>query len=360
MIDYSNYSAFWFVPSVTDASAEVFLSTEVGQYQPYDGVDVYNNNGGSLVCLKNDEVLTGIHDIRISGNGGIKHIQAQTYEDSLDVLNGRLEWMDGVTSLFLYLDSVDVNNSQALFAPSFGVLGDVSKRCDTERFGPDAFFPIKPDIKSIVGLRIFFSITGTAHILIIDTRELGSLSRLNKEKIITTESYSISGAIKNILEWREASTSTWGNTEKPAIVADYFLRSLGVSNIALQDIWETENPTYLGRFMSGEEDYSVETVESGILPESLKNDILSVLRYKTLSSLTKHHPNPPLIDQDILTQEQTTIDAAVYDFLVTRGIDYSTLSPRLLRDTIRYGLDNLRPTVEDVETIERFIGYANS
>jgi hypothetical protein len=360
MIDYSIYSAFWYVPSITQASAEIFASTSETMYEPFAGVDIYDNNGGSLVCLKNDEILNGVHNLRISGNGGVFHVQYQTYEDSLDIIEGRPDWMSDITSLFLYLDSVNVSDSTALFAPSFGVLGDVSKRCDAERFGPDAFFEIKPDIKSIVGLRIFMSITGTAHILIIDTRELGSNSRLNKEKIITTESYSITGAVKNILEWNEASLEPWNNTEKPAIIAKTFLESLGFSETTLSDVWEIENPTYMGRFMFGEQDYSNETIESGILPVSLKNDITSTFRYKTLSALVKHHPAPPLIEEDFLTQEKTQIDSAVYSFLVNNGVNIESFTPRSLRDGVRYGFSELKPTQQDVENIERFVGYAHN
>jgi hypothetical protein len=359
MIDYSSYSAFWYVSGIVNATAEVFLSTSENSYELFDGVDIYENNGGSLICLKNDDVLTGVHDIRISGDGGVVFVQAQTYEDSLDVIYGRLPWMEDITSLFLYLDSVDVNNSEALFAPSFGVLGDVSKRCDVERFGPDAFFPISPDIRSIVGLRIFLSITGLAHILIIDTRELGNASRINKERIITTESFSITASIKNVLEWREVSEEPWNNLEKPALVAHQLLENLGIRTETLNEVWDVENPTYMGRFLSGEQDFSEINTESGILPESLKTDLLSVFRYKTLSSLVQKHPNPPVIDESVLNNEKNAIDSAVYEFLTNNGVDTSNSSARQIRDGIHYGFSGLKPTKQDVENIEKYVGYAH-
>jgi hypothetical protein len=360
MSDYSLYKGFWFVPSITSAKVETFSSLSESNYELFNNVDIFEIDGGSLICLQNDVSLNGIHDLRVSGQGGEVFIQSQTYENGLDILEGRPTWMFGVTPIFQFLDSVNVNVNKTLFPPELGAIGDFSQRCDTGKYGPDAFFDFTPNaIISIMGVRVFMSITGMAHILIIDAKEMTDYTRVHSEKMITTETYSISGAIKNILEWKESFNEPWSNRDRPALIANDFLNLLGISQQAQKDVWETESLTYLGRFMSGETDYSEKTVESGIIPHSLKKDVLRVLRYKTLSSLSMHHPDAPPIDNDLLSQEKKYINEEVYRFVINNNIDTSIFNARSLRDSVRWGLDGFKVSHNEIELLEKYVGYSH-
>ena len=356
MIDTSKYDSYSFVPGASGGVVKIYTSEG---YIPYSEAETFDISGGLLVCFTADMSSPGVTDLVVFHGDNQSVIQTTAFESVLDTFGLAPNINPNIDTYYAYSNSVEI----ARLLPTMtgpALIEDTSTRCDYNNFGPGAFYQTESVFEKFHGYRNFLSITGVAHILRLDVEGVNSSNRVNRNQTITVQTRTVGGAVKNLMEWSMISSSPWNNQEPPAIKAAEMIDRLNISQDCLNEVWDLEPYSYLGRYLCGETDYMQHTEESGVLPESLESYLKSVYRYQTLSALVKNHPHPPEIEDSVLAEEKTPIESLLFSFLSKYGFAYEFISPSEMLAMLRSGFmpDAQENRGQAISALERYIAYA--
>ena len=289
--------------------------------------DVFVSDVASLICFKKlNTSIQGKHDFLVSNGTDSFLVQVLHYENAKDIISGEKSYP---YSIYTYLNSINITpesiSNDGIQNPDhyFNSETIYSQRCDRESWGPRTFYELTSGYV-FAKVRLVLSVSGVAHIIRIDTNDT-EIKNIDS-RAGNAAARSLRGILKTVNEWSLCVGEPFNNTELPALKSQPFINGLGMPqdclNEAITGCPDMRVVQYLTNttvpYGDTEEDYSV--------PDSLQEYLLSVFRYKTLSSLVKNNPYGILlgIDESIINEEKLNIETAIYSFLTSNGIDAET------------------------------------
>lgn len=349
-----DYQFFALCPIGWVSSVSTYSS---GGYEEYEACDVYASDDYSLLCFKpTASGATVKHDFLASRGDESCIIQATNYESVTDVISGERLYPH---SFYTYTDSV---YSGDIAIDSFEDAehhsnGKSLGHCYEEWWGPRTFYEVTTGY-NIINFRTILSLTGTAHIVRMDTKD-GIQNR--SSRAINCTGHSLRGVIKSVYEWLQVSEEPFLNTEKPAVKASAFLNGIGISGQILSDALSESPDMRVIQYLTNTTIPIEDLEENHSVPASLSAHLRSVYRYRTLASLVMHHPNGNIleVEQDIIDEQKSAIENSLYSFMAFNSIDTDTLEKidyRAIVESIPINMSNIE--IEKLlELCEAYNGY---
>lgn len=147
----------------------------------------------------------------------------------------------------------ELNNSGFIFTnsavvPSF----DNQWRCDAGEYGVELFADplgdstvfIPDTIGGVIVYEQILSVNGVAHLIYVEIRNLKQTELMNNS-ITPFATYSLSEALKLIIEWSQTSQEPFNNTEPIALKAFEFTQKLGISEVLVLNQPDMQVAEYL-------------------------------------------------------------------------------------------------------------------
>jgi len=312
-IEEQNYFGF-----VGYHSAEITITALApdGEFEYLD-FEAYSHTQGTLIKFnKLPEFGYTPWSMKIIGSSGEEEpMQWVNYEDSFDI------WENRETEPHSFLSFM---KSQDMRATLNHRVVDVSRRCDSNMFGPAVgYFPqdgIKPtsmDLEVIKNynaalFRPVVNVSGIAHITNINFRGIGMTWR--NWPIVTLSAKTLSGCLRQVIEWRDLRVAGLSN-DQIAIDALNFVEQLKITQEMIDELKQTEVRMPVERFMLGYGNPRHGFSETGILPESIKALFAKQVVYRTLSTLETKHPLHPQFSSEIKTTEKQRQQNYIIEFV---------------------------------------------
>ena len=200
-----------------------------------------------------------------------------------------------------------------------------SQRCDLESWGPFPFYDVISGYV-FVKVRLVLSLSGVAHIIRIDTNDTDVKN--TESRAGNTAARSLRGILKTLNEWSLCVGEPFNNTELPAVKANPFIQALGIAQETMDETISGSPDMRVVQYLTSTTVPYGDTEENYSVPDSLQEYLLSVFRYKTLSSLIKNNIYGVLlgIDESIIHAEKLGIETTIYSFLISNGINPETVN----------------------------------
>jgi hypothetical protein len=173
---------------------------------------------------------------------------------------------------------------------------------------------------------LVLSLSGVAHIIRIDTNDTDVKN--TESRAGNTAARSLRGILKTLNEWSLCVGEPFNNTELPAVKANPFIQALGIAQETMDETISGSPDMRVVQYLTSTTVPYGDTEENYSVPDSLQEYLLSVFRYKTLSSLIKNNIYGVLlgIDESIIHAEKLGIETTIYSFLISNGINPETVN----------------------------------
>lgn len=294
--------------SLVPASSTVSISylTPSGSVE-YTDFECYEHSAGTIIKFnsvlpENLPATPWTLNVALDNSNSILHWG--TYEENYDAW----ENIDRNPHVFYaFMESVDT-----------GVTGEElivtaqESRCDLGSYGPRGYREVTDGIKpTVADLALFaktsssdyrpvFGINGTAYIVYSHVHGINMSWR--NWPLVTFVGKTLSGAVKQLCEWK-ALYDAGAVSEKYAHDASKFIENLGITEEMIEELSQTEVMMPTERFMRGYGNPRHGFTETGVFPSSIRNLLMSQLRYRTLTVLETKHPLHPNVDQTLKDKE---------------------------------------------------------
>lgn len=355
----SDYEWFAATPITGEVTVSVFSSTGYVEY-PY--CDVFVSDAASLICFKKiNTSIQGKHDFLVSNGTDSFLVQVLNYENAKDIISGEKSYP---YSIYTYLNSINITpesiSNAGIQNPDHYFNSETidSQRCDLESWGPFPFYDVTSGYV-FAKVRLVFSLSGVAHIIRIDTND--TEVKNTDSRAGNAAARSLRGILKTVNEWSLCVGEPFNNTELPAIKAYPFMQALGIPQATMDETIAGSPDMRVFQYLTNTTVPYGETEENYSVPESLQEYMLSVFRYKTLSSLIKNNIYGVLlgIDESIIHAEKLRIETTIYSFLTSNGINPETVDLQnpvaIVNSVIDTNSEVSKP--QFVNACEAYLGY---
>jgi hypothetical protein len=318
----SDYEWFAAAPITGDITISVYSSNG---YVEYSYCDVFSSDTVSLVCFKKvDASAPNKHNFLVSNGTESFLIQSLNYENAKDIISGE---KSSPYSIYTYLNSINITpegiSGTGVENPDHYHESKPMERCDIESWGPFPFYDVVSGY-SFTKMRIVFSLSGVAHILRIDSDDTEVKNQ--ESRAGNAAARSLRGIFKTINEWELCAGEPFNNNELPALKAHSFIEGLRIPQSVITETISGSPDMRVVQYLTNTTVPYGETEENYSVPESLQEYMLSVFRYKTISSLIKNNPYGSLlgISEETVNSEKLAIETLIYSFLTDNGINAET------------------------------------
>ena len=353
----SDYEWFAATPITGEVTVSVFSSTGYIEY-PY--CDVFVSDAASLICFKKiNTSAPNKHNFLVSNGTESFLIQSLNYENAKDIISGE---KSSPYSIYTYLNSINITPEgiagTGVKNPDHYHESKPMERCDIESWGPFPFYDVVSGY-SFTKMRIVFSLSGVAHILRIDSDDTEVKNQ--ESRAGNAAARSLRGIFKTINEWELCVGEPFNNNELPALKAHSFIEGLGIPQDVISEAISSSPDMRVFQYLTNTTVPYGETEENYSVPESLQEYMLSVFRYKTLSSLIKNNIYGVLlgIDESIIHAEKLRIETTIYSFLTSNGINPETVDLQnpvaIVNSVIDTNSEVSKP--QFVNACEAYLGY---
>lgn len=233
-------------------------------------------------------------------------LQWPTYEEDYDTWENIERTQHSFIAFMRSADMGAHNKNSTLIDPE--------TRCDNNGYGPLPYSTtdgIKPTVmdfnfaaKMTAGrdTRPIISVNGSFHINTMYAHGINQSWR--NWPMVTLVAKTLSGAIRQLAAWKDLYLAGI-STDDFARDADYFFEVFGITDSMIEELKETEVVMPTERFFLGYGNPRHGFTETGVLPDSIKNQLTKNIRYRTLSVLEKKHPSKPAISSILKEQERS-------------------------------------------------------
>jgi hypothetical protein len=347
-IDINLYGSYA-ITSFTE-SINIYTIHPEGEFEFFD-YELFSLGDKTLIAFTSFDFSKSDNLYKIVSNNNIERIDFQTYEAIIDVID---EDYEKEKNLFLLMNSVPVQ--QKIQEGSFVSVVDLDKRCDINTFGAmafvdtsDGFSPAIVDYSimtadNITGAAVMINYPGSAVIMKISGNNFPESSYKDWPSVVGT-CKTLTGAIRLIIEWSEATESPWNSQEEIAIKSKDLLEKLEVPEDIINEILNFQTPMPVEMFLSGDPNPRKSIDEKVELPPLFKKWYMSRLRYKSLNTLVKYFPDNIEIPLSILNQEKSKYEQIIFEFCLLNNIDYTNNSAKKILDLLNNN-SNFRFTFE--------------
>lgn len=337
----------------TDTQCYAFLSPtqniSIYSKQPNGDIEItdfeaFSVSGGTLIVFDNyfDHQFKYCYTA-VLDNGIEQTFQGHTLEsintEMFDI--GR----EKPHKFFALFDSVDINVNPAEVIKN-------KDRCDIGVYAPRGFLlndgiketSYDPEVFKAANYKNFqpiLSLNGVLHIFVQEIWPINMTWR--NWPIVTGVSKTLSGAFKLMSEWAYLYDNGMSE-EKIAHNSSAFIKEIGITPEMISELNEIQVDMPVFRFINGYGDARHGFSEVNQLPESINNLIKSQVMYMSLASLSKHHPEHPVFDEELKKTEleETMKNIYSYSLIAFPTIDPSDVSFEDLFESL-YGEDNKIP-----------------
>lgn len=295
---------FAFVPKTLGIS--IFYDTPGGSIE-YEDFSAFSHPAGTILRFENTDQHNNVTpwSMRIVLDDSEQTLQWTTYEDHYDMW----ENIDRSPHRFYgFLESVDVGG----FDQSKTVV-KLESRCDYGAYGPMPYHSVTDGIhKTVLDPEFAVKVTAGNSSPAISINGVGHITSLYAHGInmswrnwpvVTFVGKTLSGLIKQLSEWKYIYELEMDNNNYSKDASE-FLEKLGITSEMIKELEQTEVMMPTERFIRGYGDPRHGFSETGILPGSIKSQLMRNIRYKTLSMLEERHPDHPSVHEALKEEER--------------------------------------------------------
>jgi len=274
----------------------------------YTDFEAFSHPNGTIIRFENTDQHNNVTpwSMRVILDNSEQTLQWTSYEDHDDMW----ENINRTPHRFYgFLESVDVGE----FDQSKTVV-KLDGRCDYGAYGPMPYHSVTDGIhKTVLDPEFAVKVTPGNSSPAISINGLGHITSFYAHGInmswrnwpvVTFVGKTLSGLIKQLSEWKYIYELGMDNN-KYSKDASEFLDRLGITGEMIKQLEQTEVMMPTERFIRGYGNPRHGFTETGVLPDSIKNQLMRNIRYKTLSVLEKKHPAKPAISSLLKEQERS-------------------------------------------------------
>lgn len=198
--------------------------------------------------------------------------------------------------------------------PSF----DDQWRCDAGLYGVELFadplgdstIAVPDTADAIIVYEPVLSINGVAHLVYIERENKNNKTQLMNNSITPFATYSLSEALKLIIEWSQTSQEPFNNTEPIALKALQFVQELGIPEILVRN----QPDMQVAEYLKGNTDARKRPTDVVPANEYLLNFVKTKMAYMSLAGLLSCYPQYEQYDS-VGNESQRDIESANNEFL---------------------------------------------
>ena len=294
---------FYMLDNITDESVKLFRRTPAGD-EEFTSYDLHRMPDGKLlIAFHHYWSMQTVHSFVAICGGEEEYVSAIPFERISKYYKYGQNGLDN--GGFIFMNSATV--------PSF----DDQWRCDAGLYGVELFADPLGDSKiaipntadALIAYEPILSINGVAHLVYIERENKNNKTELMNNSITPFATYSLSEALKLIIEWSQISQEPFNNTEPIALKAFEFIRQLGIPEILVQN----QPDMQIAEYLKGNTNARKRPTDVVIANEYLLNFIKRKMAHMSLASLISCYPQYEQYDS-IGNETQKDIESAENEF----------------------------------------------
>ena len=320
----SNYGSY----AVTSVKEDFTLNTVHPRgLQEYLDYDIYDIGEQTLIAFTKFNYYKTDFVYRVVSQNYTEEIQSENYEFLTEALTGSYDKNQHVFYMMQSISDFDTA-SAGTYQPV-----DTSRRCDLESYSGLGFH----DTIVADGKPYFIDLDYMKNDNVLGwTLYLTSLGNINIVKLefvnIEEHAYkdwagcSLMGetftfVLKMAYQWSLLNQEPWNNSENVSTRCKNAFEHWNMPEDVIQEILDSQPPTPLELFFSGDENPRRSVEANRIMPTKFKNWYISKIRYRTLGSLKQNFPIELSIPDSMIQKEKTFFETETYRFCIENELD---------------------------------------
>lgn len=309
-IDPIEYIHYCLTEESGDVAIKYFTSVGYIDVDPSE-YDCFETSAGTLIAYKVHN--PGYHNYVYFSGSDEKYIESIPYEGIENIFDPTPR--DRIR-MFSFMDSQELPSESSYKQENIPV--EVF-RCDYNKYGPRAFYPIENSIH-LKQVRCILDVTGVGHIMCLDTLNTENPNPLSQSA--NTGGRTLTGVLKTIYEWSTVNDEPFNNEEPISQKAKEFLDKVQIPDDVMQEVLDSQVDMRVSRYLQGETRNGYTLLENDTIPDSLKIFFYKRCRYFNLFNMKQNHPNGAAIPDSIIQKEKESISKKIFEFCLVNSINF--------------------------------------
>ena len=329
--DPSNYAGYAMTSIKEDFKINLLYPSGFIEYSEYD---LYEIGDQILIAFNSLHLQKENFTYYVMSDNKTEKIGHQYYEWMTDLINGYYQKDKSLFMIFNSAAKLMENYETLLTDPAYQNLfiEMQARRCDLEEYGAIGFHDMTNGIEtSLLDVSYFgngnllsfvpiINSVGNIHIVKLTFKDMPDSAYINWPGcggICRT----LFGALKTAYQWGMCANEPWNDPTSLPVKCNQAMVDLDFSEEIITEMEDFSFPTVLERYLSNDPEPRRKIEEDQMLPTNFKNWFISILRYRTLGSLSSIHPLRPSIPQSFLDKENELFESIIYKFCIENSLD---------------------------------------
>jgi hypothetical protein len=298
-----NRKLFYMLDNIMDDSVKLFRRTPNGD-EEFTSYDLHRMPDGKLlIAFHQYWAIQTLHSLVAICEGKEEFVNTQPFERICKYYKYGQNGLD--PGGFIFMNSAIV--------PSF----DDQWRCDAGLYGVELFtdplgdstVAVPDTADALIVYEPILAINGVAHLVYIERENKNNKTQLMNNSITPFATYSLSEALKLIIEWSQVSQEPFNNVEPIAIKAFQFTQQLGIPEILVRN----QSDMQVAEFLKGNPDARKRPADVVTANEYLLNFVKQKMAHMSLANLLSCYPQYEQYD-NVGSEIQRDIQSAENQF----------------------------------------------